>query len=152
MRKQQYTYSPYPVETYRGVLTCTEVIDKLGPDLLTPVWNLLWLSKPVLDGLLDRAPRVVHSLNPAVVQAIVRDVQEDPVLRWKLVMHPTRFIEWFRREDHSIYDCYDEFGGDEWVYKVLGRACEAQNRLAESAHALITEGNVTYARFGGRAA
>lgn len=148
-----YCYSPLDIADYRITsMPACEVsgMMKLPPDQATPVWNLAWLSLPSLDAL------PVHGKTPnwfkhyvptaGASRAIIADAIADDVMFRKLVMHPSRFLAWFERENHGIYDCYEALGGDKWVMTVLERATLSAKRMAEELPESVRN-NVYYAAF-----
>lgn len=100
-----------------------------------PLWNLFWLSMPTVDVLPEFGSTPQWNLHyqatEKALHCLILEVETDPVLALKLAMHPARFLEWFRREDHLIYDAaYHELGGEKWVSTVIRRASEAAERMA----------------------
>lgn len=140
-----YCYSPLPPEEYKLIsLPRCEVgeIIKLGGKESTAVWNLFWLSMPSLDPLPVYGKTARWALHyaptPGAVGAITADAIADEALFRKLLLHPTRFAQFFEREDHSIYDTYEVLG-DEWVETVLSRAAAAASRMAHEVPALARD-------------
>ena len=129
----RYNYSPKPMGDYilQGLESKCEVgqIQKLIKN--QEVWNFFWLSLPLLDKVPGSGARWFHhyqAVTGAAV-AVTTDVMLDDVLFRKLSMHPLRFATWFEREDQSIYDAYNVFGGKPWVETVLKRAHCAAYRI-----------------------
>lgn len=143
-------YSPLPPEVYKAeTVDYCEVRSILSLEQhAIPVWNLFWLSTPGIDKMPGAGPAWFrhHQPDPKAAGAIVTDVLKDEVLLRKLSMHPSRFYEWFEREDHSIFDTYYVLGEDRWVDTVLERTARSISRLAEDG--TVREGNVIYHRFG----
>lgn len=105
------------------------------PRFVLPLWNLFWLSIPEIDNLAAHAKSERWFLHYQAVEnglsCLIREVETDPVLEYKLSMHPTSFLEWFKREDHGIYEfAYAQLGGEKWVETVKRRAAEAAYRMA----------------------
>ena len=134
-----YCYSPIPIENYRikALEACeASFIISQGPKIAGPLWNLFWLSVPSIDKLAEHASSerwfLHYRATDKALLALRREVRNDPVLELKLNLHPNRFLEWFKREDHE--GCYDsayfELGGQEWVETVKRRAAEAAQRIA----------------------
>ena len=146
-------YSPRPIEDY------IEVSEHLGSirgiaeqDMCScEMWNLYWLSEPQLDGLLDKEKPWWESyqVNEALLVAVTQDVLEDYQLAQALSWSPSRFLDWFCREDPTIYDCYDVFGPG-WVETVKRRAIEAAERLGEREAYVPLPSNVVQGNFGKR--
>lgn len=154
--KHEYNYSTYPMKDYfiYNLGGHCEVGTMSRMPRGQSIWNLFWLSLPTLDTLPGAGPRWVQGYRalPSVGASIVSDVTLDEVLYRKLLMHPTSFVAWFEREDHTIYDVYNLLGEQQWVETVLQRARESAKRMAMSVPILRKEGNVTYAIFGKKAA
>jgi hypothetical protein len=132
-----YRYSPLDILEYRvtALSTCeVNEISKCRGQHLTALWNLFWLSTPTIDALPihgKTAKWFKHYLpTPGACRAITADAIADEALYRKLQLHPTRFLAFFEREDHSIYDCYNALGGDVWVQNVITRAESAALRMA----------------------
>lgn len=122
------------------------MVASLTPPDDVVVWNLFWLSVPALDSLpiFGKRPDWAKHYTPVegALKAIVADaVDDDEVLRRKLQLHPQRFIEWFEREDHSIYDSYYALNGETWVSTVLARSKEAAARI-DAAVVASRKGNI----------
>lgn len=110
------------------------------------LWNMLWLSQPALDGRLQ-GQRLILPTN--FIDALYDDVENDHALCRKLTMHPSTFLEWFSREDPSVWDLYNASGGPLWVDTVTSRAKAAAKRIG---HVSGTEGNVIHVNFRRRTA
>lgn len=132
-----FVYSPLEITEYRitalGDCSISQVM-RLPHLQSTAVWNLTWLSTPALDSLpiYGKTPQWFKHYSPpelGVNLAVTSDAIEDEALFRKLLLHPRRFIDFFEREDHSIYDSYDALGGDLWVKTVLERAEMAVKRI-----------------------
>jgi len=143
-RRHMFRYSPLQIENYRlpGMKTCeVRSIEEMPEPDKAAVWNLFWLSIPDIDTVPGSGKRWFKTYTPVAgaTGAIVRDVLagiradalEDPVMYYKVRLHPRRFIEWFEREDHTIYDSYYVLGGPKWVSTVLTRAERAKAHLLE---------------------
>lgn len=130
-------YSPFPIEDYRitslKVCEITSIID-LPQDRRDAVWNLFWLSLPMVDSLPIHGKTATwfKHYNPVLgaSKAICADAIADEALFQKLQMHPLRFLDFFERQDPWIYDCYEALGGDAWVATVVERAKASALRLA----------------------
>lgn len=125
-----FRYSPLPIDQYRVVsLPTCEVAIVQGHPKRDAIWNLFWLSVPALDHLPGTGRDWWKHYKPVhgALSAVIRDVLDDEVLFRKLLLHPSRFIEWFERDDHSVYECYEVIGTP-WVDTVLVRAEEAATR------------------------
>lgn len=129
-------YSPLPISEYLLTrLPACEVssIMNLPDQESLAVWNLFWLSVPALDVLPDHGGKsdwYKHYMPvPGAIRTITADAIADEAMFRKLLMHPTRFINFFEREDHSIYSSYDALGGETWVHTVLARAAVAEARM-----------------------
>lgn len=127
-------YSPKPIEAYfikgrklcpvKGVADMEQCSDE--------TWNLYWLSEPNLDALPEFKGNWVetHHISAHKATAVTTDVLEDYHLAQALSWSPSRFLDWFCREDPTIYDCYEAFGSG-WVETVKRRAMEAAERLEQ---------------------
>lgn len=140
-------YSPLPIENYFidiPVMSSIKAISKL--DLAPAVWNLMWLSHPQVDNLPGAGDNwhKVYTTPEDLQKALIRDVYDDEVLYRKLCMTPIAFLDWWRREDHTIYDAYD-VGGKDWVETVTSRAEEAAARLSK---VIEVRDNVIAVKFG----
>lgn len=136
-------YSPAPIEDY--VITSlphceARAISEQDEEHALPLWNLFWLSVPALDALLTHGRKrdwnIYYSPVPNAMKHIVADVYGDfgdEVLRRSLVMPPSRFLDWFISENHSMYETYTALGGPKWVRNVLDRAEQAAIRMAAEA-------------------
>lgn len=131
-----YCYSPLAIEKYRITsLDRCEVsgIMSLPRERSIAVWNLLWLSVPLVDALPIHGKTPAwfkhYQPTPGAARAITADAIADEALFRKLQMHPAKFVTFFERENHGIYDCYEALGGERWVQTVLSRAREAANRM-----------------------
>lgn len=142
-------YSPRPIGDYviSSVPVCEvrEVL-QIGPAERAAVWNLFWLSTPALDTLPGAGGTWWKGYTPqeGLLAAIIGDAIEDAALHHKLMARPSKFIEFWQRQDHSIFDTY-EILGDSWVQTVLERAQEAERRFVDP----VTErrGNVIRVAF-----
>lgn len=152
----EYNYSPRPIGDYliHGLSGRCEAGAISSMEKGQAIWNLFWMSVPTLDRLPGAGPRwAMHYQSvPDVAASIAVDVTLDEVLYRKLLMHPSAFVAWFEREDHTIYDVHALMGGQVWVDRVLERAREAARRMASEVPALRAEGNIVYAIFGKKAA
>jgi hypothetical protein len=94
------------------------------------VWNLFWLSLPSLDTLPDSGASWWRGYQPqeGLLAAITADALEDEALYRKLMARPSKFLEFWERQDHSIFDTC-EILGDGWVETVARRAREADARF-----------------------
>jgi len=124
-------YSPLPIEDYFIECDISSVRAIYELELSEAVWNLAWLSLPLLDAIPGSGKNwhKVYQSNAKLQGAIVTDVYEDEVLYQKLCMPPRLFLSWWRREDHTIYDAFS-IGGKAWVDTVTSRAEDAMMRLA----------------------
>lgn len=143
---KKFVYSPRPIEDYFLVGLSdseAELISRLGP-LSEAVWNLFWLSTPDIDLVPDAGKDWWRHYRPwrGGAAAVLADATEDEVMKRKVTMHPRHFAAWFEREDHSIYDAYDVYGGRDWVDTVLARAEAAGDRLTKLPSFIQAEGNV----------
>ena len=142
-------YSPLPRDAYviksleRCAVSVTNHINRGDT-----IWNLMWLSYPMLDKLPGAGPdwHLVYKTEPGLFPAIVTDVSLYDTLHEMLHEHPAKFAAWFAKEDHSAWSTYI-FGGDQWVSTVLARADEASVRLASQVE---IKGNVGRVKFGGQ--
>ena len=136
-------YSPLPVEDYFVSTKCKPSIQVISElEIGDAIWNLLYLSNPDVDLIPENEAEYVT--NRALQDAIVTDVYEDEVLYRKLLMPIGRFIAWFQREDHTIYDAYN-VGGEHWVSTVLKRAAAVAERQAP---VVSKRDNVIQVKFG----
>lgn len=146
-------YSPKPIEDYIEVSEHLGSIRGIAEQGMCSceMWNLYWLSEPQLDGLLDKEKPWWESyqVNEALLVAVTRDVLEDYHLAQALSWSPSRFLDWFCREDPTIYDCYEVFGPG-WVETVKRRAMEAAERLGEREAYVPLPSNVVQVNFGKR--
>lgn len=145
-----YRYSPQPMSEYKLTGVPHDEVSVIAKsEHPEAVWNLFWLSIPALDSV----PGSGHDWwrgytpTPGILGAILADVYQDEVLYRKLMMHPEMFIQWFEREDHSIFDSYNVLGGPTWVATVLKRAELAVNRLCAEDPPIRVEGNVIRVKF-----
>lgn len=149
-------YSPEPVEAYflQGMDQKCEAgsISKLAR--AAAVWNLFWLSVPKIDLVPSSGTKWVNTYMPinGVAASITADVMLDEALYRKLGMHPLRFANWFKDQDHSVFDVYGLLGEQEWVDTVIVRAHQSSARMASSGVGLKNFGNVIQVAFGQRAA
>jgi len=141
-------YSPRPPIAYqiKGQESC-EVSWLLSLPESHAVWNLFWLSVPAVDDIPHLGLRwwTSYKAKPLAAATVVKDVMGCEVLYRKLMMPPHRFVEWFRRAEHTAYESFTLFGSTHWVETVLKRA----NSVAL---ATAIEGNVIYGRFANQAA
>ena len=141
--EQTYRYSPLPIDSYiitQLNLCPARAIKELDRPLESAaVWNLCWLSVPAVDVLPEHGSNpdfyMHYQVDVQLWTAIAMDVMKDEVLLRKVVMHPSRFSEWFRREDHTIYDTFG-VSGAEWVSTVLARSDQAAARMASEVPAI----------------
>ena len=146
---QPCLYSPLPRDAYvikdlpRCAVSVTNHINRGDT-----IWNLMWLSYPMLDKLPGAGPdwHLVYKTEPGLFPAIVTDVSLYDTLHGMLHEHPAKFAAWFAKENHSAWATY-KFGGANWVSTVLARADEAAVRLASN---VKIEGNVVLVKFGGQ--
>ncbi len=142
-------YSPLPRDAYvikdlpRCAVSVTNHINRGDT-----IWNLMWLSYPMLDKLPGAGAdwHLVYKTEPGLFPAIVTDVSLYDTLHGMLHEHPAKFAAWFAKEDHSAWAIYN-VGGSSWVATVLARAEEAAVRLASQVE---IQGNVVRVKFGGR--
>lgn len=137
-----FFYSPHPIEEYR--ITSLEACEasevmKLPREKSIAVWNLFWLSVPALDVLpiVGRTPDWFSYYDPVpgAFGAITADaIADDASMHPWLLMHPKRFLEFFERDDHSVYDCYYALGQEQWVVNVITRTQQAIRRLENVPH------------------
>lgn len=138
-------YSPKPLEAYKldGVnYDHTNLLATL--DYGDAAWNLMWLSDPRIDKVPGAGGKWSehYTAKDGALSALISDVRDDIVLCSKLRMPPSKFLEWFRREDASVFDCYPIYGREVWVETVKARAAEAMRRLEPR-----TQGNVITVNF-----
>ena len=146
---QPCLYSPLPRDAYvikdlpRCAVSVTNHINRGDT-----IWNLMWLSYPMLDKLPGAGAdwHLVYKTEPGLFPAIVTDVSLYDTLHGMLHEHPAKFAAWFAKEDHSACATYGVDGAG-WVATVLARAEEAAVRLASN---VKVEGNVVRVKFGGR--
>ena len=146
---QPCLYSPLPRDAYvikdlpRCAVSVTNHINRGDT-----IWNLMWLSYPMLDKLPGAGAdwHLVYKTEPGLFPAIVTDVSLYDTLHGMLHEHPAKFAAWFAKEDHSAWAIYN-VGGSSWVATVLARAEEAAVRLASQVE---IQGNVVRVKFGGR--
>ena len=142
-------YSPLPRDAYvikdlpRCAVSVTNHINRGDT-----IWNMMWLSYPMLDKLPGAGPdwHLVYKSEPGLFTSIVTDVSLYDTLHEMLYEHPAKFAAWFAKEDHSAWAIYN-VGGSSWVATVLARAEEAAVRLASQVE---IQGNVVRVKFGGR--
>ncbi len=140
-----HRYSPLPIEAYRlQGIPRDEIGAILDMEEAPAIWNLFWLSVPMLDFLPDAGPKwwTVYSPEPGACAALTKDVLYDEVLYRKLMMHPLAFIDWFERADHMEFGAYEALGGAAWVETVLCRAGFAADRLTAAKPPVSIQGNV----------
>lgn len=148
----RFNYSPHPMEAYRVPVkeACAVTALKKMP-YPAAIWNLLWLSVPELDALLrvdasTPLPQGWHEPNFKVTSAlrpVIADALEDEEMRGMLICHPDRFLAWFSKEDHTIFDCYDGIG-PHWVDTVMDRAEQAARIITPPKPVLRFENNVVW--------
>lgn len=102
-----------------------------GLEQAPAVWNLFWMSVSALDVLPSAGKNWTKLYHPkdGALKAIIRDVTDDEALFRSLTRHPEDFAAWFRRQDPTIFDCFEVFGGMSWVSTVLQRAADAATRI-----------------------
>jgi len=148
-------YSPLPIEDYHLAGVSPDFVDCFQEqEHGQALWNLFWLSNATVD-LIPGTGKMWWKGYKSVqggIQALLDDVTEDRPLREHALKPPGVFAEWFRKEDHSIYDAYPVFGGETWVQTVLSRADEAAARLAEASPRVVVSGNVLNVDFRRRRA
>jgi hypothetical protein len=73
--------------------------------LAAAIWNLYWLSEPQLDALPGAGMRWINRFRPQAggLAAVIRDVNQDPLLARKLQEPPGQFLSWFETEDATIF-------------------------------------------------
>jgi hypothetical protein len=135
-----YRYSPKPIDAYilgrakyctaRAVMNIESALGRAA------TWNLIWLSYPSFDALPEHgmSERVFDHFKMdvtdlTIIGTLTEDARQHEIMCRKLVLHPSRFADWFRREDHSAYQSYEELG-DDWVTNVMTRAALAASRMA----------------------
>lgn len=124
-------YSPRPAADYCiKTLPVCEVGEVLKLEQWPAIWNLFWLSVPTLDTLPDAGNAWWRGYQPqeGLLAAIIADATEDEALYRKLMARPSKFIEFWERQDHGIFDTH-EILGDAWVETVTRRAHEADARF-----------------------
>ena len=110
---QPCLYSPLPRDAYvikdlpRCAVSVTNHINRGDT-----VWNLMWLSYPMLDKLPGAGPdwHLVYKTEPGLFPAIVTDVSLYDTLHEMLHEHPAKFAAWFAKEDHSAWAIYNVGG------------------------------------------
>lgn len=145
-----YTYSPRPATDYRlKGLDSDEISVILGGSHSQALWNLFWLSLPEIDHVPDAGRNWYKFYHPVdgALAAMIRDVHNDEPLCRKLVMHPDIFIDWFDREDVSMFECYGVLSGDHWKGNVLARAELAARRLTAASPPVTIKDNVVTVDF-----
>ena len=145
-------YSPKPIEDYFIEAQHYCGIRRIagGEQCSQEIWNLYWLSDPITDVLPGFSGPLTDLLKVSErVTAVTQDVLEDYQLAQALSWSPSRFLDWFCREDPTIYDCYDVFGPG-WVETVKLRAIEAAERLGEREAYVPLPSNVVQVNFGKR--
>lgn len=145
-----YRYSPRPILDYRiPGLDQDEVTVMLGHERREALWNLFWMSHPGIDSVPEAGHNWWKGYKPVIgaLSAIISDVTEDEVLYRKLMLHPFAFKQWFEREDHTIYDCYDVMNGVQWVSNVLARSELAGTRMTIEDPPVRIDGNVVHVKF-----
>lgn len=145
-----HVYSPLPIDAYRlPGLDSDEVTIIQKSDFKGSLWNLFWLSTPGIDTV-PGAHKWWDHYRPHryALSAMIKDLHGDAALAEKLVAHPETFLAWFDRQDRSVYECYDELGGNTWVETVVSRAVIASSRHAVDTVATVeTSGNVIRVKF-----
>lgn len=143
-------YSPKPIEDYFIEMQSYCGIRRIAENeqCSQEIWNLYWLSDPITDALPGFYGPLTNLLKVSErVTAVTQDVLEDYHLAQALSWSPSRFLDWFCREDPTIYDCYEAFGPD-WVETVKLRAIQAAERLERVKHE--PKSNVVRVNFGCR--
>ncbi len=121
-------YSPFSQDRYRiKTIEKCEFAVFAEQAFGNAIWNLYWMSNPTVDSLVEFDPAswfLHYDIVPDLGQAIQADVQGDVVLLRHLHLSPLKFLTWWNRQDHSIYDTYDVIG-ETWPATVQRRAFEA---------------------------
>lgn len=136
-------YSPHPMSAYQiKSLSNCEVRVIQQNERAEAVWNLFWMSVPSLDHLPTAGFGWWKLYQPmkGALAAIIVDVMNDEVLYRKLMMPPAAFIQWFERDDHSVYESQEVFGKD-WHETVLARADDAMHRCAKQVPQVYADKN-----------
>jgi hypothetical protein len=117
--------------------------------LAAAIWNLYWLSEPQLDALPGAGMRWINRFRPQAggLAAVIRDVNQDPLLARKLREPPGQFLSWFETEDATIFDSHVAFG-DDWPATVVKRAHLA---ILNTEGRKVVSGNVVQVNFRRRA-
>ena len=142
------TYSPLPIESYfiNALPMCSQrtILNTSEPEAL---WNMVWLSFPLLDNLPGSGARWYekYKSDPDVYRAASMDVLNYDYLAEMLKEHPAKFAAWFAKQDHKSWACYEN-GGGAWVATVLERAAQSATNLASN---VKIEGNVVRVKFRG---
>lgn len=144
---QPCLYSPLPRDAYviKDLPRCT-VSTTYNINRGDTIWNLMWLSYPMLDKLPGAGPdwHLVFKTEPGLFPAIVTDVSIYDTLHEMLHEHPAKFAAWFAKEDHSAWATFG-VGGSEWVATVTERANQAAIRIASATR---VDSNVIQVKFG----
>lgn len=144
---QPCLYSPLPRDAYilQDISTCA-VSTTYKINRGDTIWNLMWLSYPMLDNLPGVGPdwHLVYKTEPGLFPAIVTDVSLYDTLHEMLHEHPAKFAAWFAKEDHSAWATFG-VGGSEWVATVTERANQAAMRIASATR---VDSNVIQVKFG----
>lgn len=141
-------YSPAPIDSYiipnSKLCEVREIMNMKG-HLPIAVWNLFWLSNPAIDAMPELGIEWWKSYRPTrgLAKSVVMDVMEDEALFRKLLMTPDRFIEFFEREDVTIYHTYEVLG-EAWHPMVLQRARSAASFMKRGTPNIKHAGNVVY--------
>lgn len=136
-----YSYAPLPINHYYikaldecEVSTINSIEDPQGR---LAAWNLFWLSVLSIDVLPKFGKRrdwfKHYTPREGALGAVIADALQDDEMREMVQRHPSEFLAWFEREDHSIYDSYYALHSEVWVQTVLYRAKLAWNRIESEA-------------------
>jgi hypothetical protein len=151
-KTQVICYSPVAIDRY--VITSMdkcEVRVVMNSSLAASAWNLFWLSHPTLDVLPEHArgptPFAHYESVRNGLSSVFRDIRRDEALARKVVMNPDAFMDWFSRQRHWEFDCYQSFGKG-WAATVLRRANDAALRLSSTDRPVSIKDNVIRINFG----
>lgn len=121
-------YSPHSQDSYRirSIERCEFCVFTDHP-YSKAVWNMVWLSNPTVDSLVEFDPLtwfLHYEFIDGLGQSVIADVTGDVVLLRHLHLPPLQFLSWWNKQDHTIYDTYDVVGPD-WPATVKARALAA---------------------------
>lgn len=133
MPKEEYTYAPLPMASYRIPGARNDEIAVIqGMNDPIPVWNLFWLSHPGLDSIPVSGEDWwrYYVPSPPLLRSVILDTNDNDELNYKLVSHPYDFAEWLRSQNPVTWRTFLACGKNHWYEGVIRRADEAGDRMS----------------------